>query len=416
MKPIVAAACAAVASATAVDTHGSAFLGRSQLAADPPSNDEIHAKWDKMDDFLGIMFTIACKSKHGKDVDGATAHAVKSGDIEYTDAMKFKKGLQKDNVQGLVQACGFAVANGKGKCRQGCADSYGKNMVQRNGCDGKCVESYDRFEGRCKAKAENLEKVYEMRVGAETARDTCYNGHCKEFPTVWMKASEADMVAEVTAQCGLRCTAEQIRSRCATKWTLQADFVRDSVRSTCAAESGSTKCFQTQKTAVSATYDTCSSTGKGTCDTQLAECQTKGNTAASHKEGGEFCAERQKLCLEQVDKNCLGDQKAALAKAQQTCEAETKTELDKCEDDTMTAKGTEAGAACEAELAPKCSKECSDKCQVPKLRPCLENLKSESDPAEEFCTDFWKLLSESSEVDPVTGDPIVLLSAKARAK
>merc|ERR1719215_1027392 len=107
--------------------------------------------------------------------------------------MAFKKGIQKENVQGLTSACGMVVANGKGKCRQGCADHWGKALGKRDACDEKCVNVYDQFEARCNSKVENLEKVYEMKLTAENSRNTCYKGHCSEFPQVWMKATEADM-------------------------------------------------------------------------------------------------------------------------------------------------------------------------------------------------------------------------------
>eukprot|EP00932_Pfiesteria_piscicida_P019988 SRR837773.6809.p2 GENE.SRR837773.6809~~SRR837773.6809.p2 ORF type:complete len:299 (+),score=124.41 SRR837773.6809:131-898(+) len=255
-----------------------------------------------------------------------------------------------------------------------------------------------------------------MKVSAETARDQCYNGHCKEFPSVWLKASEAEMAAEVQAQCGQRCTAEQIAQRCETRWTLQADFARGGVKSACAEESGSTACFQRQKGLVSAEHDACSANGKSTCESQFQDCTAKGNTDASHKEAGEFCAERQRLCLEQVDANCLADHKAALAKAQSSCEAEAKVAFDKCEAEAMKAKGDAAKQSCEAELTPKCPEDCAEKCKAAELHSCLAGLQSESDPAEEFCVDFWKLLHETSEVDPVTGDPIVLLAASAQRK
>mmetsp|Transcript_91585 Transcript_91585/g.262363 ORF Transcript_91585/g.262363 Transcript_91585/m.262363 type:complete len:418 (+) Transcript_91585:99-1352(+) len=414
MKTVLAAACMSAAGAVVVQNQGSSFLARQQSSADPPSNKEIHEKWDKMDDFMEIMFTIACKWKHGKDVDGATSEALKKGKVDGPGAMVFKKGIQKDNLQGLTSACGMVVASGEGKCRQGCADRWGKAMGKRNACDGKCVASYDQFESRCKAKVANLEKVYEMKVTAENSRNTCYNGHCKEFPQVWMKATEADMTTEVETQCKKRCTPEQITARCETKWTLQVDFLRDSVKSKCAAESGVTDCFTTKTADVSAAYDKCSSEGKTTCETQATECSTKGNADKSLKQAGEFCAERKKMCLEQVDTNCLADNKAGLGEAEGECEAEAKTAFEKCEDDALAAKETESLSLCNSDLTPKCLEDCGKKCDVATMQTCLTNLKSKSDPAEEFCTDFWKLLHESSEIDPITGDPIVLLSSKKR--
>ena len=37
-------------------------------------------KWDKMDEFLKVMFTMTCKWKNGKDVSGAAAEKLKKGD------------------------------------------------------------------------------------------------------------------------------------------------------------------------------------------------------------------------------------------------------------------------------------------------------------------------------------------------
>ena len=43
----------------------SARGGDDPVIATPAS---IHEKYDKMDEFLKVMFTMACKWKHGKDV------------------------------------------------------------------------------------------------------------------------------------------------------------------------------------------------------------------------------------------------------------------------------------------------------------------------------------------------------------
>ena len=42
---------------------------------------EIKAKWDKMDEFLKIMFQIACKWKHGADVRGEAREKLTDGEI-----------------------------------------------------------------------------------------------------------------------------------------------------------------------------------------------------------------------------------------------------------------------------------------------------------------------------------------------
>mmetsp|Transcript_30462 Transcript_30462/g.45965 ORF Transcript_30462/g.45965 Transcript_30462/m.45965 type:complete len:421 (-) Transcript_30462:68-1330(-) len=384
------------------------LLGRS--VDDVPTNAEIKEKWDKMDEFLEVMFGIACQWSHGKDVDGQTAEAVKLGKVDYKDAMNYKKSLRETNMQGLSEACGLVVASGQKKCREGCAGRWGDALEKRDACDEKCVTSYSTFEKQCNGKVENLAKVYKMKVSAETARNQCYNGHCKEFPTAWQKASESDMASEVSARCDERCTAEKITLHCQNRWLLQVDFLKSSVSSACSSEDTSSVCFSKQKDLLSSEHSTCSSDGKRVCEAQYTTCQSKGNTAASHKEAEGFCASRRKLCLEQVDENCLSEHKANLDKAEKSCNEEAATAFSKCEDEKLASKKRKTVSACEKDLAPTCQKDCSNKCKTSELYSCLQGLKSEMDPAEMFCADLWKLLHESSDVDPITGDPIVLLA------
>lgn len=373
---------------------------------------EIKAKWDKMDDFLGIMFKIACSWKHNKDVHGLAAEKFKDGELANSAEVKeFKKQTQAENVQMVKQACGKIVASGEKKCRTGCAEGWGKALGKRDECDEKCVEAYSKFESSCKIKADNLEQVYAMNMNMADSRKRCYEGHCKELPTVWLK-EEADMPAEVDAQCTTQCDPAQITKRCERKWLLEVDFVRGSVRSKCHDEGQVKQCYEGKQATHSGTLDTCKSDGLATCGTQFDKCKADGKTDATFKDAAAFCNERKKMCEEQVGKNCLDDYNANLEAAKNECEQADADALNSCESAALAQKETDSVSKCEGELGPKCDKDCHDACDVADMNKCLGNLEGQGDPTADFCTDFWRLLHESSEMDPVTGNPIVLLANK----
>merc|ERR1719162_879864 len=154
---------------------------------------------------------MACKWKHGKDVNGAAAEKLKNGDIEGADGYAAEVKLtQAGNVKGLKKACGLIIAEHEQTCRAGCAtrnsgigfskikEQYAEGVgVKRDACDDKCVKTYATFESRCSSQADNLEKVYNQKSSVAAAQKQCYEGHCKEFPMVWMKADEKAQNAEV---------------------------------------------------------------------------------------------------------------------------------------------------------------------------------------------------------------------------
>jgi len=383
--------------------------------ADPALPAEIHAKWDKMDDFLEVMFTMACKWKHGKDVNGLAAEALKNGEVEGADGYaSHVKNTQAKNVKGLEKSCGLIVASQKQKCRQGCATRWNAQATERNGCDAKCVTVYANFESSCMKKAEDLEKVYEQKSSKAAGQKQCYEGLCKEFPMVWMKAEEKDQKAEVTTQCESRCTDENVKAGCMKKWALEVDFVSSSIASDCAEKSGVTACFDKKKGTTSADYDKCKTTTAASCDKDHSECTKKGNTDNTFKDAAAFCDDRKKQCQKQSDEKCLSENKAALRKAKSSCEKEAATKYTSCNDDALGKKEEASMKKCIADRGPTCKKDCAGKCQVEKMNKCLLMHKSEDDPGQMFCKDFWNLLHTSSEVDPVTGNPIVLLASPSQ--
>lgn len=395
------------------------MLGSSRLSAkmlanssNIPTKSEIMEKWDKMDELLEIMFMLACKWKHGKDVHGITAEKARSGNLHYREVHAFKEQLRAKNVQQLTAACGTIVARGKGTCRQSCADRWKEATGKRAACDDKCVSAYAAFERSCAAKAQNLEKVYAVRVKMADAREQCYRAWCDEFPSVWMKADAAAMTVEVEAQCARRCTPDQIEKRCERKWQLEVDFLRPTFELSCHGNSTVTQCFDVKKSQESTAYDTCILTDSATCETQLSDCKTKSLTGQTHRQAEEFCQERKKMCSEQVTSHCLSAHEAALKKHKVQCEEEGANGMEICVHEALSAKELEVVDGCKSTLPTKCAHECHGKCETQKMNQCLLRLASDHDPAEVFCQDFWDLLHKSSEVDPMTGDPIVLLSQR----
>lgn len=379
---------------------------------DNPNITAIHEKWDKMDDFLEAMFTISCKWKHGKDVNGLAAEKLQNGELNSASEVRaFKKKTHEKNVGHVTEACGLIVASGKGKCRQGCADRWGEAMDKRSQCDGKCVLAYGNFEKQCTQKAEHLEKVYASKLSAAKARETCYEGFCGEFPSVWLKDADA-MTAERNARCEPYCAEALVEQRCQMKWQLQVDFVKNDVTSSCFSQGTVKECFKTEQEAASSAQGQCASDGKATCQSQYETCKTDGKVDTAARQAKEFCDERLKMCETQVTKRCLDEHKTALEAGRVKCEGSDAESLEKCQSDKLAEKEKETVASCKEERGPKCTDECHAKCNVEKMNGCLKNLESDYDPTEMFCKDFWQLLHESSEVDPVTGNPIVLLASK----
>jgi hypothetical protein len=384
--------------------------GDDDPAAGTPA--AIHEKWDKMDEFLKVMFTMACKWKHGKDVSGLAAEKMRDGDLTTADEVRdFKKQMQQEHIEAIPETCGKLVASGQGRCRQGCSDRWNAVHDERQKCHDKCITVYTRFESECKAKAEELEKVYDQKRKAADARDRCYEGFCAAFPTVWMKGDAAAMEEERGKNCEGQCTEEAISLSCRQAWQLKADFVAHDVTSACFEEGKVKECYDEKKTAASDTQESCSSDGKAKCEEDFTSCMEKGDS-----QGKDFCTERKKMCEPQVVEACLKEHKEALDAAQTECEAGDKEALDKCKADKMLEKEQEEEEKCIAERTPACPEDCAKKCPVDKLDGCLKDLETDYDPAHNFCEDFWTLLHESSEVDPVTGNPIVLLAGDERSK
>eukprot|EP00929_Paragymnodinium_shiwhaense_P031414 TRINITY_DN17601_c0_g1_i1.p1 TRINITY_DN17601_c0_g1~~TRINITY_DN17601_c0_g1_i1.p1 ORF type:complete len:435 (-),score=179.99 TRINITY_DN17601_c0_g1_i1:152-1405(-) len=374
--------------------------------------EEIHEKWDKMDEFLKVMFTMACKWKHGKDVNGLAAEKLKAGELAGDEVEGFKKDVHSKNLQGVKSACGMIVANGRKNCRQGCADRWGTVKDKRAECDKACVDTYAKFEKRCTAQADNLEKVYEMKIGQAAARKQCYEGHCDGFPTVWMKTDAAGMEEERTKQCENKCTEDAIKITCRQKWQLEVDFIMGDITSKCFEEGKVKECYKGKETEAGTTQETCSTDGKKSCEDAFTKCETDGKTSDNFKSAAEFCADRKKMCEEQVVEKCLAEHKKELETAQKTCESEDAERMKTCESEKLEEKQKGEEEKCIGEKTPKCPEDCAAKCPVDKLEGCLKNLEGSGDASEAFCEDFWNLLHQSSEVDPVTGNPIVLLSSK----
>jgi len=378
---------------------------------DPAKPADIKDKWEKMDGFLGVMFTMACKWKNGKDVAGLASEKLKDGEVEGADGYNaFVKKTQAGNVEGLKKSCGLVIAESKKKCRDGCATKWNAMATKRDSCDEKCVSVYANFDRSCKSKVDNLEKVFAQKRAMAGAQKQCYEGHCKEFPMVWMKTKESEQKAEVKTQCDKRCTDKNIKVGCETKWAAEIDFVSAEVNSDCAEKSGVSKCIKGKKDSVSADYDKCKSKAKGVCDKAYTECTTKSNADKNFKDAKAFCDDRKNVCAKQADENCLNENRANINKAEAECNKKAGKELTKCQDEGLDKLKKSSESKCIEKRKPTCKKDCKESCEVGKMKECLLKLESEDDPGKMFCEDFWTLLHNAAETDPVTGDPITLLS------
>jgi len=398
--------CASLRQSVATNSY---FVQDNTMSESDPIRD-IEEKWDKMDDFVGIMFTLACKWKHGKDLNALASHKLRSGDLVQGEVTDFKAKIQGQNAQHLKEACGRLVASSKGKCRQSCSSRWGVALARRADCDKKCITLWENFENQCNKQVDHLKMVYEMKLNAAAARKQCHEGHCAKFPTTWMLDTEEDMKNEADAQCEKQCTEEQIRLGCERRWLLEVDFLRPSIRSTCFMDGQAKACFDGKKASMSGEHEQCTTTGKSTCESQYAQCQQEGKTDSTFKDAQEFCDSRKKMCESQVTKHCQNEHKTSLESAKEECEKADEQALQACVTEKLSEKETEETTKCIGDMTPKCSEVCHQKCNVAAMSQCLNNLKSEHDEAEDFCEDFWRLLHESSELDPATHDPVTQLA------
>lgn len=373
---------------------------------EPAKPADIKEKYDKMDEFMGVMFTMACKWKNGKDVFGAGKEALKKGKVDGADGYaSFVKDLQAKNVKGLQRSCGMVVAEQKKQCRDGCAERWNAITAKRDECDEKCVKLYANFETSCMAKADGLVNVYKQKAAKAAGQKQCYEGHCKEFPMVWMKAEESEMKTAVTDQCKKRCTKDAIKSQCQKKWAVQVDMATAEVHSKCAEDSGVSDCFNKKKADTSKDYDKCKGDTEKSCGKDFDDCKKKGNTDKTFKDAEAFCTDRKKMCLDQADKKCVSENKAAINKAEKECEAEASKEMATCEDEALDKREKDAEKKCIADRTPTCKDDCKGMCQITKMNDCLKVMQEQEDPGKLFCQDFWDMLHASSEIDPITGNP-----------
>jgi hypothetical protein len=159
-------------------------------------NPEITGKFDAWENFFQIMFTISCRSKHSTDVKGLAQEVWKNADGKldmetYTGLMK---DIQKENVDGMKEACGMITAEGSPKCRMSCQTNHGDNMQMRDACDSKCETKYRLFETECYNKVETLKNVYSVELGMLANYYACADMHCPDYPvTTGDNCNEADL-------------------------------------------------------------------------------------------------------------------------------------------------------------------------------------------------------------------------------
>lgn len=372
-------------------------------------------KWNAMDDFLEIMFTIACRWKHDKDVHGLASHKLKKAAEEGKTATTaehnaFLKSIHAKNVKELEMACGKVDAVGMKKCRQGCQDRHHDQMEDRDKCDTACEKSYKKFESTCKSKADDLNTIYDMEMTTLAAKQGCLKDHCEKFPTVYTKEKGDAQKKEVDERCEKYCTEDNVKVRCEQKFALESDMMQADIKAKCNEKHGSTSdCLGEKKEDLKAEDEKCTG-DKEKCASQHDECMGAGEADQVQA----TCDARKKMCEEQVTEACLKKFKAGLEAATEACGDETAEATEKCEEETMKEKEEEEVKSCVEGGVPKCDKDCHKKCDVEGMNTCLDALApGDQDPTNDFCNAFWGFIRDSSQIDPVTGDPIALLSPSA---
>lgn len=414
MQQMITGALVTILALTPASVDGFRSFRRqnASLAEDPAAEvkdpiAEVKKKWDGMDDVLEILFVIACRSKHQKDVHGAATHKMKQDGLTTEEFNEFMQETQNSNVQDLTQACGQIVATHQKKCRLGCSSRWNENLGERKKCDDACVEVYTKFESRCHEKAEDLGAVYKAELENIQKKQTCLVKHCEEFPATYTMEDADKQNAHVEEQCEKRCTDERIEKLCKNQFVLKADMISANVGAECFKESTVKTCVDDKVKEASGERDSCKSGKEAKCASQYDECLAKG----PESETKSFCDQRKKICLEQVTEGCASSYKEALDKGRKTCEASDKEGYGKCMDENMATAEEESVKACQDKKTKSCPADCKKMCNVEHMNTCLAPLSSnpETDPTEFFCSEMWDFLHSSSAVDPVTGNPIVLL-------
>jgi len=306
------------------------------------------------------------------------------------------------------------VAKGEKSCRESCAERLGtmdsKVMKERMKCDRSCIVNYASFEKSCLNKADELQEVNKIKQKMAKAKKACYEDHCHDFPTVWLKAKD-DQADEVDKQCDTGCKEDRIRTKCEKKFALEIDFTMSKIKTECNGESELSTCIGDHKSDADTDESDCKADFESSCGDDFKSCNKDGNTAKGDKSGAEFCDERKKKCEEQGGERCLKEHDSKMKEGEEECEEEDDDRQQECVEEKVETERETFVDKCVADTEPTCDNDCHEKwCNTDKMNTCLDNLGSTSDVTEEFCTDFWHLLHESSAVDPETGNPIVLLS------
>jgi len=333
------------------------------------------------------------------------------------DLHDYKGKIQAENVVGVKRACGMITSKGEKSCRESCAKRLGSMdanvMKKRMECDRKCISGYAAFESSCLNKADELQEVNKIKQKMAKAKKACYEDHCHDFPTVWLKAKK-DQADEVDKNCDVGCKEDRIKAKCEKKFALDIDFTMSKLKTECQGESEMDSCIADHKSDADTEESDCSSSGKQDCKDDYGTCKGRLKKDAQDASAMEFCEERKKKCLSQSDDTCLTAHEKTMKTGEKECEDEDDDRQKECVEEKVDEAAETFVDECVAETTPKCDEECHDKwCNTDEMNTCLDNLGSTSELAGEFCTDFWHLLHESSAVDPETGDPIVLLSRNA---
>mmetsp|Transcript_21376 Transcript_21376/g.51864 ORF Transcript_21376/g.51864 Transcript_21376/m.51864 type:complete len:395 (-) Transcript_21376:122-1306(-) len=392
----VAVSLAAVAAAYQLRLRGNATTGE-----EPGSNimtpENIKKKWDSMDQFLEIMFVVGCRQKHRTDVAGEAREKMLAKKLTIAEFEKEIQDIQHRNAKELKQACGDITANGQKKCNMGCQHRWGDKMTDRVACNAKCKTAYVSFEKTCLGKVDNLKDTYETINQITKNQNKCFNNYCPEFPEVYTMEQEK-AASTVDTRCEARCTDEAVEQNCEKKFTLRVDFTMATVEEKCNSESGIKQCMSEAGTTADTEDATCKSDGAKKCQDDLDACPEKDS---------DFCKTRKKECDVKAQEQCKKNYKATLAAEKKKCQDKEGADFDKCKTDTLKTMKDEYITKCKAEDGPTCNDNCHKKCKTEKLSECVENAKNSGTPTHDWCSYMWNFLSESSQVDKKTGDPVV---------
>jgi len=400
--------------------------------ADPPGDPAVLEDWEHaayedpaiIEKYTGAesvsetLFVIACKAKHKNDIDGAARDKGKTDEFTESEFAAYVGKLQEANVAQMKETCGVVNTKGSKKCMEHCTTNWAQGgsfslTAKKMKCQEMCKLKHDNWEKECKDQVQMLTDVYVAEQGNLANTKKCQQIHCKDFPaTMVAKDDEAKDIKK--EGCKDQCTKTQIEAKCTLRWGLQEDTERVKFQDECRAETKEGTLKPCQDDGFGAADDDkgkCKDDGMKKCDDEEKKCQDEAKAAGEDSMIGanadSICGVRKQVCADQVTGKCKAEHEKALKGVKKDCLEEHKDEMKKCLADKMKGKEKDYKKKCFDEVKPTCKEDCMERCQIPDMRKCQEDMIAKAFAVtNKYCTNLWRWIFDSEQYDKKTMDPI----------